>query len=77
MRATPRDDKIPLFLMKLWKIVNDPALGSVIAWDDVSCGERVVPLSYFSSHSIESEREFRTIQTTITASNRRVSLVTA
>ena len=30
------DDKMPLFLIKLWNIVEDPAYFDVIRWDDVS-----------------------------------------
>jgi hypothetical protein len=29
------EDKVPLFLMKLWKIVEDPTLRNVVGWDDV------------------------------------------
>lgn len=30
------DDKIPLFLLKLWNIIEDPNFGEIIQWDDVS-----------------------------------------
>lgn len=30
------DDKMPLFLIKLWNIVEDPNYYDVIRWDDVS-----------------------------------------
>lgn len=29
------DEKIPLFLLKLWKIMEDPSFGGIICWDDV------------------------------------------
>lgn len=29
------DEKLPLFLIKLWNIVEDPAYFDVIRWDDV------------------------------------------
>ena len=30
------DEKIPLFLIKLWNIVEDPSYYDVIRWDEVS-----------------------------------------
>ena len=32
----PRDEeKMPLFLIKLWNIVEDPSLQQIIKWDEV------------------------------------------
>jgi hypothetical protein len=41
--ASDKDEKIPLFLMKLWKIVDDPALTSIVSWDEVSCRCHIRP----------------------------------
>lgn len=30
------DEKIPLFLVKLWNIVDDPSYRHIVRWDDVS-----------------------------------------
>ena len=33
------DEKMPLFLIKLWNIVEDPAYYDVIRWDEVGLKE--------------------------------------
>uniref|UniRef100_A0A0N4ZQK2 HSF_DOMAIN domain-containing protein n=1 Tax=Parastrongyloides trichosuri TaxID=131310 RepID=A0A0N4ZQK2_PARTI len=34
MQVLREDDKTPVFLVKLWNIVNDPALDHIIEWDE-------------------------------------------
>lgn len=31
------DDKVPLFLVKLWRILHDTNYQNVVFWDEVSC----------------------------------------
>lgn len=36
VQVTREDEKIPLFLIKLWNIVEDPSYQKIVHWDDVS-----------------------------------------
>ena len=50
MNVAARDDeKIPLFLIKLWNIVEDPSNQNVIQWDEVPFhSHNCLPISSFA-----------------------------
>lgn len=49
------DQKIPLFLVKLWNIVEDPAHWEVIRWDEVRANDGLFDEKHYTHSNILSD----------------------